>query len=154
MNEKYKCLPPEVMYTDTLYAFSFNPEDQPTGAGAGVYKLNAIKDFHIEIADKFHKLHNCEVEIVPELSRNGRWHYHGTILIKHVIKFFVYDMPKLKLMGTYEIDSIESQTKWDEYVFKQKHYMQPYMREEGAPYMIRGKQSVAKIVRKQLFEDS
>lgn len=136
MNDKYKCPSPETMYTDTLYSFTLNPQEQLEGS-LGRFKLNACKTWYDKQMKLFTQLCNCTISVVPEISSKARWHMHGVIMIKDVMLFFLHDVPKLMDHGAYEIDTIDDITVWDRYVYKQKHYMEPFLAKENTPYVWR-----------------
>lgn len=123
---KYSCIPPECVKTDELYTFSFNPEEQPLFEKFYKMKLNNLKDWSQQMYNILISLKYAEVECVLECSRQGRLHYHGWIMIKDPIEFYLKDLKKLKHYGTYEIDYIKDDEVWSTYVYKQMKHMKSF----------------------------
>lgn len=129
-NRKYKNPSPEEFKVDTEYTFTYNPQKQPLTPN---YKLNLIT-WHNGMDNIFRSCKNCQIELRPELSQGSRWHYHGLITIKDIMKFFIYDLPVLRENGSYEIDEIKDKNVWLTYITKQKELMEPVCKEHKIPY--------------------
>lgn len=123
---KYSAIAPEDVKTDELLSFSYNPEEQPLFEKFYSMKLNNLKDWSRRQKDILTSLRYAEVEVVLECSRQGRLHYHGYIMIKDPIEFYLKDLKKLKHYGTYEIDTIQDYEKWSSYIYKQLKYMKGF----------------------------
>lgn len=137
MAGKYILPAPEEIDTECLYSFSLSPEVQPEGNTVGRFTLNSFKTYSHDIEKRMSELHNCEYELVHEISRQGRWHFHGYISIKNVMLFYLYDLPKIKHIGTFEIDTIGDVTKWHDYVYKQSVIMRRFALQEGFNYVVK-----------------
>jgi len=102
--------------------------------------LGDIKVYHNEIMSKIRLLKNIHLELTPEISAGGRWHYHGYVTIKDIANFLLYDLKILKQYFSFELDTIgeteEDKKKWFEYVTKCSHFMEKYSKESKIPYPI------------------
>lgn len=137
MNEKHSNPAPEDMRTNVLYSFSFSPKDQPSKTNGLGFRENHYKNYHAAMEKLFTSCKNAEIEVVHELSRNSRFHFHGWILLKDIMRFFTRDRHALVLEGTFEIDTIDNLEEWEKYVYKQKHLMEPFCNEHRIAYVIR-----------------
>lgn len=137
MNEKHKCINLEHLRVDTPYAFSFNPSAQlEQNPVTDCIRLNAVKNWWLDNERLFKSLNHSQVKVLPEMSPKGRWHFHGYLYITNIYKFFLRDMPILQRSGTYEIDTIESIPKWEEYINKQQFVIRAGLREDKCEYQI------------------
>ena len=138
----------ESMAPDTIYAFTFNPIDTRGQAGIGsrmiqknetetdrvlLEQLDVIKNY-------LRKMKFCSFEVYPELSKNGRLHVHGFIMVHNILQFYYHDLHLLN-QYVYEIDTINEETKdtYDKYVFKQKSIWLPFCEKHGYSYKIESK---------------
>lgn len=65
---------------------------------------------------------SCEFVLYPEWRHTtGHIHYHGTIIIKDMIKYFKSTLPALKGLGFILIKKIDDKDKWDKYCTKEKY---------------------------------
>lgn len=117
---------PEEVAIDTLYAFSLSPQCGPASNLLGGFQLRSFKNYQVELWAKLDKLKYCQVNAVHELSRLARWHMHGYIMIDKIIEFYLFDLPILKDIGTFEIDTIADEVKWETYVYKQMTLLKPF----------------------------
>lgn len=116
---------------DTEYAFSFNPESQPVS-----YASDRLQKWWIEMAKLFGSFKGSTVKLSVEISKLGRLHFHGTIKISTLWKFYYYDVPKLMKDGAFEIDTIGKYDEWMAYVDKNKNEMSEMMKAFGLPYSL------------------
>lgn len=128
-NRKHKNPSPEEMECGT-YSFTYNPAIQPITPN---FKLDLIT-WHNGMDNIFRQCQYSHIELRPELSQGSRWHYHGQITIKDIMKFFIYDLPVLRANGAYEIDIINDKDKWKQYISKQEYLMKPITKEHLIPY--------------------
>nr|DAW08393.1 MAG TPA: Rep protein [Bacteriophage sp.] len=66
---------------------------------------------------------NTEYEMHIEVSPMGRLHLHGKIKLlnkERLLKFYLYDIPRINNISVFEIDTISDMVKWDTYCTKQK----------------------------------
>lgn len=119
----------ERMYieTDKDYSFSYNPEFQPKEGRPLLWA-----PYYNNMSTLFYSLNYCDIKVNSEFGAYGRWHFHGCILIKDVLKFYVYDLPKLRKYGALEIDEINDPEKWEEYCDKEQHLVGPFLKELNA----------------------
>ena len=113
------------------YAFSYNPESQP-----GSYSSDRLQKWWIEMAKLFGSFKASTVNLSVEISKLGRLHFHGTIKISSLWKFYYYDVPKLMSDGSFEIDTINKHDEWMAYVDKNKDEMYEMMKSFGLPYTL------------------
>lgn len=131
-NRRHKIPPPEDLLPNIPHSFSYNPETQPL---TPKFTLDLIT-FHNGIDLQMKNLKYCTIKMNIELSSSSRWHYHGIIIIKDIMKFFIFDLPFLKENAAFEIDTIKEETKdvWTNYCTKQEKIMKPITQEYGIPY--------------------
>lgn len=111
-----------------LYAFSFNPESQPCS-----WASDKMNKWFTDMIKVLGHLKACTVEMSIEISKLGRLHFHGTLQISSLWKFYYYDVPFLCKEGSFEIDTIKSIDEWQAYVDKNKDEMSKMMREFSLP---------------------
>lgn len=124
----------ELLEVDKWYAFTMNlPVDEKK-----TVKLCARK-YEDVLSEYFILIRGLEFKFYPELSQLGRLHYHGKVLFRkyHTIINFTFMLRELSF--NFKFDTIESEQKWDEYIFKQRKYMQPYMETFNYPYELNNK---------------
>lgn len=135
-NGLHKCLKPETVETGVAYTFSFNPESQPIIQSFGKMTLTSFTTWSEEIYKMFDRCVYCIIETYMELSSAGRLHFHGTLKIVNIPKFYYFDLKILKFHGSFEIDTINTDNdQWDRYCLKQKPFMVPFCEEYGMPYL-------------------
>lgn len=134
-NAKHKLLSPENIEVGSLYAFSFNPIDQPLEIYSG---LNFFKQWWIRMEKLFEEFEACEIMAYCEPSRNGHFHFHGYICISHIMKFILKDLPIMMREGAIEIDTYDVESEkdgikdyWDKYyIVKCQKFMQQFLQEQ------------------------
>lgn len=129
-NRKHKNPPPEEMVANMAYAISYNPEVQPLSPK---FTLDLIT-WHNGMDNIFKDLKYSHVNLNVEMSSGTRWHYHGTIKVDNIMKFFIYDLPVLREHGSFEIDTISDNEPWKQYCHKQETLMKDICKEYGIPY--------------------
>lgn len=122
-------IPLEDIVIGRQYSISFNPESQP--------QTNQQKDIFIWLGkwyDIFHKVKDyLEVSLNIECSPTGRYHFHGYIVIKD-IHIYIMVIRMMKLVTTYEIDTITDIEKWKSYCYKQHHIWCPFFERNAIGY--------------------
>jgi len=121
----------EHMKTNVDYAFSYNPESQPCS-----YASDKLQKWWIEMAKTFGNLKGCTVNLKVEISKLGRLHFHGTIKVSTLWKFYYYDIPYIMKDSSFEIDTINKYDEWMAYVDKNKNEMSTMMESFGLPYSL------------------
>jgi len=111
---------PEDVETTQFYPFTINPQDELQHVGADAQRLRLV---HRDLSEIISKLRYSSYDLYAELSKLGRVHYHGTILINDVLQFFIYDIHILKKIGSFKIatykDEGSSPKGWETYYMKQ-----------------------------------
>lgn len=126
---KHDCPSPEVIKTGYGYAMSFNPQKQEDKWVPSERYKRLIKNMNrLNSNIKYSKY-----ILYPELSKSGRWHYHGMIWVKNPMGFFSNDLPILHANGTLFIVPQED-WEWYAYCTKQRHLMAPYLHSLGMKY--------------------
>lgn len=76
----------------------------------------------------------CYIEMFPEWSKKGKFHYHGWLVFpdqKNILPFIMYmNDPKVLSNFTYSLKKLfseDGETKWAEYIIKQSHLARPYL---------------------------
>lgn len=112
-NDSHKCLKVEQFSTSDQYAFTINPIKQ---------HFSSFDRHHKVCSDmkKFFSTHDsCSARMYLEISKLGRLHFHGYLIIKDILSFFLYFIPALKDISTFEIDTIQDASVWSTYCNKQ-----------------------------------
>lgn len=115
----HSAVPPEEVDTNTTYSFSINPSKQYET------QKTRLKLIQNDLCKTLSYLGNQKVfsfELYPELSQTGRLHWHGDIKIYNVLEFYT-NLIRIKDHVTFEIDTIDDMTKWNEYKTKGLKYM-------------------------------
>lgn len=133
---KYNCIKPEEVVDNTLYTFSFNPEEQPMFQKFYSMTLNNLKDWSQQQHNILTSLKYCKVECYMEISSGGRLHFHGYIKITDTVNFFLKTIKHIRHYGTYEIDHITDHEKWSEYVSKMEKKMKTFCENHSMIYKI------------------
>lgn len=148
------CLDPEKVDTSKFYCFTFNPQIQPLDINGSKAVNNSLWQF--EPADNlsfnlkpwfdachvlFDNFRGAEVkDMVVEISKKGRYHWHGRLRITDIVSFFSFDIPILEAKSHYficeELGDAPSDKKteyktWDEYLQKQQKFMKKYLEDNG-----------------------
>lgn len=134
---KYSCLSPEDVNTSSYYAFTLSPSSQPQQTNLGKMRLNCMSHWcKDEIIRSLNRLRYCKYTLFTEISKGGRLHYHGTIMIENIPWFYYHDIPLLKGIGTYEIDTVEDVKIWKQYCLKQRTFMESFCKDNDMTYCI------------------
>lgn len=139
----WKLLSPEDVIIDHYYTFNFNPRylvGQDSDDYNGLSWVD-MKSFHNLTCKVLNELKHCEIEAVPEASSQGKIHYHGKIKIKHILNFYLLDLPHIKHYGSVEIDTIKDMSVWDAYMLKQEKIMKEFCIFHGVPYRLQKEQN-------------
>lgn len=115
------------METDKDYSFSYNPELQPKEGRPLLWS-----PYYGHLINIFYSLNYCDIKVNSEFGAYGRWHLHGCLVIKDILKFYVYDLPKLRKHGSLEIDEINDPDEWEAYCEKEQHLIRPFLKELNA----------------------
>lgn len=134
--QKHSCIKPEDVQLGTQYAFSFNPVTQPSFESFYKIRLCSLNGWSNFNHDLFTGMKYCKITCALEISAGSRFHYHGIIEIKDIMKFYLTDLRKLKENGSYEIDTIQDHAKWLEYIYKQKRFVENFAIVNDMHYMI------------------
>lgn len=120
----YKCLSPEDVDVTQWYTFSVNPCDDFQYFDSE-NSIQRYTNFHKKAITYLLQsvAPAADYELFIEVSKGTRLHMHGIIKIKDVFVFYVDSLVRLRRYGTYEIDTIQDKSKWEEYQHKGKVYM-------------------------------
>lgn len=143
-SNRYSCISPELMKTDTLYTFTWNLKEQPTTISKG-RSFIYLRDYYNMVIRRLNLLNHCSIKLYPEISSSGRFHFHGTIKINDIALFMLLDLPFLKEKATYEIDVINDMAKWETYIWKSDHIMKPLCDSFKLPYTWRSGDKQVKL---------
>lgn len=117
----------EEMDDNGIYAFTFNPIDQPKDGPLGVLEwFDQLKSF-------FFNMKYSKYRLYIEVSKTGRWHLHGFINIKNRLRFCIKDVPQLIIFGTTCIKIIKTTddyANWLAYCNKQQNEMNDLLTSE------------------------
>lgn len=140
-HDRWTTVPPELVQVGSKYTFTLNPKEQHFGREC---RFNFM---YKHIFNILQCLHSCDYVLYPEISKLGRIHYHGTIVINDVVEFYVYDIPFLMDRFTFEIDTITDDDKWTKYMTKQQAIMEPYAKTNKTPYKLD-----SKVLKRLIYE--
>lgn len=145
-NRPHKVPDPKELKVGVLYAISLNPGALPViyAEKNDSFKYN-YRHYTNTILNKINKCVNCNINVNPELSSSGKWHYHGWIKIQDLARFMLYDIKILKQYFCFEIDTIANEDKWREYVLKGEFYMKEFCESEKIPYKIQTGDKLVKL---------
>lgn len=136
-NRPHKIPDPKLLDENIEYALSINPSAQPIDYETYNETFKGdIRAYTNEILKVLRMLKNCHIEVHPEISSGGRWHYHGVIIIKDLALFLLYDMKIMKHYFSFELDTIKETKEWSDYCMKCSHFMEKYCTQNKMPYKI------------------
>lgn len=127
--EKYVIPKPEHLLLQTTYAFSFNPIDDSK------MDFSDLTSWSKDFLRIFDNCFSCDIRLYVEYSTHAKFHFHGYIKIKDELYFYLKDLPYLKGLGTFEIDTIGDPMYWDMYCKKNKGKMKRLCQENGLIYI-------------------
>lgn len=123
----------EMVQLETDYAFTINLPDLK-----GSMRLDHntyLQLFKKKIATIPHLVYR----LVPEYSQFGRLHFHGTVKFNSILaKNYWYEMI-YTLDCNYKFDTIADKEVWEEYLYKQKPHMQPFLEKLKIDYELSNK---------------
>lgn len=127
MNEKptkfkQNIISPEMIKCNTLYSITINPDDDNQAWNfTGDERIDVVAT-NLEL--RIIQFPNAVIDCHMEISRNGRLHFHGTILFganKDILDFYLNRIRTFQMHYNLEIDTIDDVRVWDEYCKKSKH---------------------------------
>ena len=83
--------------------------------------------------------HVADITLYPEISKAGRYHMHGTILLNDSFEFYSHVIPLLKAVCNMDIDTIQDPEYWYQYCTKDRYIMESGLEAYGLPYEINNK---------------
>lgn len=146
-HKKHQCIKMENAIEGAQYAFTFNPIDARNNATLNKdmlkNEIQAEKTLinHIDVWKQYLKrLRYCSFVVYPELSPDGRLHFHGYITFKNVLMFYYHDLHILNDYS-YEIDTIgdteQDKQKYATYITKQQIFWIALLEKYAMPYEIK-----------------
>lgn len=145
-NRAHKIPDPKLLNVQVKYALSLNPSSRPVQyvEKNDTFKYN-FRHYYNTILSKINKCVNCQIDIVPEISATGKYHYHGYITITNLANFMLYDICILRQYFAFEIDTITDMKVWETYVNKGSHYMLAHCANEKIPYNMKTGEKPVKL---------
>jgi len=132
----HKIICPEKVVLNEILTFSVNPVATPYKTKRKGERVLNLPPFLNSIIKRLSKLRYCDYKLNPEISCNGKWHFHGEIKITEIINFYCFDLPLLQELGAFEIDTIKDIEIWRTYCTKLKELTEPYLRSLKINYEI------------------
>ena len=139
--EAHTCeVEPEALEKCDPYAFTLNPKDPFQS-----FKSNSTRrffDFKHQMETTLYSILRpfASYSLIIEISKKGRLHMHGTIVINDRLGFFLSAIPKLMELGTYKLAKLADRKVWSIYCHKQDYLFDGYETEitskEKLPVMI------------------
>ncbi len=120
------------MYADNIsYSITINPSNSYQYFLLKRDRLKKLVEVH---TDKLNTVKYCKLTLFAELSKSGRYHYHGYVTIINSLYFHLYDLPCLEDWNNIKIDTINDPEVWSTYCKKNVEVMRhPLIR---APLLI------------------
>lgn len=100
------------------YAFTVNPIDKYQHFRSFNRSGECLKDLN----SIFCHYKAYEIDLYPELSKKGRFHYHGIIKVMDKVWFYLSVIPHLLSVATISIKEIKDEAIWLEYCRKQHEF--------------------------------
>lgn len=144
------CPSPSDVVLNQAYAFTYNPQIQPLtikdGFNNALYQFDVssclaldLKGWWKACSAHLMALRGCEFsEMVCEISKGGRYHFHGCITITNKALFYTFSIPVLKAKCHYAIVPIcQKMTEkgkyesWESYLKKDQDFMIDWLKENG-----------------------
>lgn len=124
LKQQYSCISVEDIVPGVQYTLNLNPCD----ARQSWDKLYSVRfDECLRYISMI--LHDVKMYArargYMEISKGGRFHFHGRIEFKDVKSIFMFfcEIPnKWQRVCTYEMDKIEDDAKWEKYITKQDRF--------------------------------
>lgn len=117
--------PEKIVIYDQIYALTVSPPpDDDTFP-------SQLQD-HFRVIEKW--LKECKWQLVPEISKTGRLHYHGTV--QFTTPFSIYTFYRYQPEWHFELDTIAHPDVWVSYCTKSQLWMKPQCERHAVPYMI------------------
>lgn len=148
--KKEKTLSKTEVYTpDKQYSFTLNLCDAYQHWGDPFRYRKCVRAYMGLF--KKHIIPYCTIYAYPEMSRNGRFHYHGVITFKSymtIFEFLQYGISELRSRGMVEIDTIADIEIWKAYITKDRKIMESYLVKYKQPYRL-DNSILSKVVEKR-----
>lgn len=134
MKPKESILSPEDMLPNVKYTLTINPNDSFQFWDDILDPYQRVKKATNHMRHVIRQNPNFHMDLQMEISRNGRLHWHGTILFKtddKILEFFLGFVHEFLTKHTMEIDIISTiqiskkWKDWDEYCLKGKRFKLP-----------------------------
>lgn len=114
---KAKIISPEEIVHDTKYSFTINPNDKRQYFDCAD-RVNKLREF---LEQQILEIPNVPIDVYMECSRNGRLHFHGTIMFTthHSIShFYINKIHDWSNWSNMEIAPLTDPDKWQAYCVK------------------------------------
>lgn len=133
LKPKYELMNIEDMKVNEPYAFSLSPKKEFLYVPEHKDTMSYIYAYLFKLKDALKVISSADFEKINfELSKNGRPHVHGYIVVHDIVNFYGRDIRHLQDIGTYAIKEIgnkeddargwiENNNKWELYIHKQNH---------------------------------
>lgn len=128
-SKKQTILPYEELEDGCVYAFTYNPIDQPKPGALGEL------EWFDEMRQFFYGLQYSKYRLYTEVSKTGRWHFHGLIKITDRLRFTIREIGQLMTFGNLcmkRFKTTDDHMNWLAYCNKQQNELQDYL--TGAIY--------------------
>ncbi len=121
--------PKQIYNINQWYSFTINAQSQ-FWKHNGLQRVKKLQTHYKEILSNISDY--CEFNLTPEMSKVGRWHYHGTIRWTDEYLLFMWllvGVNKLTNTSVFEIDTINNMDHWNKYCSKDKAIMSPQLKQ-------------------------
>lgn len=122
-NSKEQILAPDKVLINTLYTFTMNPNDDYQYWKEDESQRISKSLRHIKFI--LRKYIYINLDLIIDVSRTGRIHWHGTVNFKHencIKRFFMEAIHELLTKFHIEMDTIADIDKWTAYCKKTLHF--------------------------------
>lgn len=108
---------PEDIELDKWYSFTLSPKDEFAPSDISGNFVSYSKDWQRRIEN----IHSADIKMYVEYSQAGRLHFHGLIMIKRPVLFYMKDLKILRSYGDTHIKGFkvnDGPQNWDLYCRK------------------------------------
>lgn len=116
---KDKMISPEELLINTKYSITLNPNDKRQYFGL-TDRISKLRQF---IEQQLLEVPNVKFYLHMEISRNGRLHFHGTIVfttIESIKHFYIMKVNEWQDYYQIDMDTIKDEKIWNAYCVKSK----------------------------------
>lgn len=119
LKPKDQLITPEELLINTKYSITLNPNDKRQYFGL-TDRISKLRQF---IEQQLLEVPNVKFYLHMEISKNGRLHFHGTVVfttIESIKHFYIMKVNEWQDYYSIDMDTINDEKIWDAYCTKSK----------------------------------